>query len=134
ALLDAREGSRSSSGPSSSPPSSGENSVYRIAPDGTVREVFREKGLVLSLMKQGSRLYVGTGMDGQLFEVDENTRERTEVARLDHGQILRLCRRHDGSVVIGTGDPGKLYLLEDKFSAKGTIVSEVFDAHIISKW
>jgi hypothetical protein len=73
-------------------------------------------------------------MQGQLFEIDEKTKERSEIARLDHGQIHCLCKRKDGSIVLGTGDPGKLYVLRDKFAAKGTVISEVLDAKIISKW
>jgi hypothetical protein len=117
-----------------SPPISGENSVYRIKADGTVREVFREKALVLSLLKQNGRIIVGTGMEGQLFEIDEASKERSEIARLDNGQIHCLCRRQDGSVVVGTGDPGKLYVLQEKYASQGTVVSEVLDAKIISKW
>src|SRR5207248_2189582 len=107
-------GDSSEKGSSSSPPSTpgaGENSLYRIAPDGTVREIFREKTLVLSLLRVAGRIYIGTGMEGQLFEVDEATKERSEIARLDHGQIHCLLRRHDGSIVLGAGDPGKLYVL-----------------------
>ncbi len=115
-------------------PGAGENSLYRIAPDGTVRELFREKALVLCLMRQAGRVLVGTGMHGQLFEIDEGTKERVEVARLDHGQIHCLCRRRDGSVVLGTGDPGKLYVLQDRYAEKGTVISDVLDARIISKW
>jgi hypothetical protein len=122
------------SAPAPSTPSSGENSVFRIAPDGTVREVFRERALVLSLHKHRDRLLVGTGMDGQLFEIDEATKERSEIARLDHGQVLALCRRKDGSIVLGTGDPGKLYVLQDRFVSRGTVTSEVLDAKLISKW
>jgi hypothetical protein len=125
---------KGSPAPAPSTPAVGENSVYRIAPDGTVREVFREKALVLSLLRQGGHFFVGTGMEGQLFEVDEGTRERSEIARLDHGQVLCLLKRQDGSIVVGAGDPGKLYVLQDKYAAKGTITSEVFDAKIISKW
>jgi outer membrane protein assembly factor BamB len=117
-----------------SPPSAGDNSLYRIAPDGTVREVFREKALILSLLRGQGRIFIGTGMDAQLFEVDAASRERSEIARLDHGQIHCLYRRHDGSIVIGTGDPGKLYVLQDGYARKGTVVSEVLDAKIISKW
>ncbi|HWG46046.1 MAG TPA: two-component regulator propeller domain-containing protein [Gemmataceae bacterium] len=128
------EGSKSNSAPAPSTPASGENSVYRIALDGTVREVFREKAMVLSLLRQGERFFVGTGMDGQLFEVNEATRERSEIARLDHGQILCMCQRRDGSIVLGTGDPGKLYVLQDKYAARGMVLSEVLDAKIISRW
>ncbi|MGL4551653.1 MAG: hypothetical protein ACRC33_10730, partial [Gemmataceae bacterium] len=60
----------------------GENSVYRIAPDGPVREVFREKALVMGLAARAGGLLAGTGMAGQVFEIDEATREKTEVARL----------------------------------------------------
>jgi hypothetical protein len=117
-----------------SAPGTGENSVYRIGADGTVRELFRDKTLVLSMLRQRGAVLVGTGMQGQLFEIDEATKERCEIARLDHGQIHTLCRRRDGSIVIGTGDPGKLYVLQDRFAGKGTVISEVLDAKIISKW
>jgi len=122
--------------PASAPsaPASGENSLYRIAPDGTVREVFREKAMVLSVLRHGGRIYIGTGMEGQLFEVDEASKERSEIARLDHGQIHCLLRRQDGAIVLGTGDPGKLYVLEEKYAPSGTVLSEALDAKLISKW
>jgi hypothetical protein len=131
-----RKGSsdKGSPAPAPSTPASGENSVYRIALDGPVREVFREKALVLSLLRQDGRFFAGTGMEGQVFEVNEATRERSEIARLDHGQVLALCRRQDGSIVLGTGDPGKLYVLKNHFAARGTTTSEVLDAGLISKW
>jgi outer membrane protein assembly factor BamB len=131
---DSSEESKDSPASAAPAPSAGENSLYRIAPDGTVRELFREKALVLCLMRQAGRVLVGTGMHGQLFEIDEATKERVEIARLDHGQIHCLCRRRDGSVVLGTGDPGKLYVLQDRYASKGTVVSDVLDAKIISKW
>jgi outer membrane protein assembly factor BamB len=113
---------------------SGENSVYRISPEGAVREVFREKALMLTLLKVDGKLLVGTGMDGRLFEVDEVTRDFTEIARPDVGQILRLMRRADGSVVVGTGDAGHLLVVQQSLAPKGTAISEVFDAKLISKW
>ena len=129
---DISEKSNPAAAPSS--PAGGENSLYRISPDGTVRELFREKTLVLSLLKRNGRILIGTGTDGQLFEVDETSKERSEIARLEHGQIHCLCSRQDGSIVIGTGDPGKLYVIQDQFVAKGTVISDVLDAKMISKW
>ena len=35
---------------------------------------------------------------------------------------------------MATGDPGKLYMLEDRYTASGTITSEVLDAKLVSKW
>jgi sugar lactone lactonase YvrE len=125
---------KSNPAPSNPPPIVGENSLYRIAPDGTVRELFREKTLLLSLLRQNGHIFIGTGIDGQLFEVDEATKERSEIARLDHGQIHALCRRQDGSIVLATGDPGRLYVLQEKYAPTGTVLSEVLDAKLISKW
>jgi hypothetical protein len=129
-----RDFPRGHTAPAPSTPSAGENSVYRISADSAVREVFREKALVLSLLRDGARCFIGTGMEGQLFEVDEGSRERSEIARLDHGQVLCLCRRHDGSMVLGTGDPGGLYVLEDRHAVKGNMISEVLDARLVSRW
>jgi hypothetical protein len=133
---EAKEPAKAAPTPAPAPPapSSGENSVFRIGADGSVREVFREKAMVLSLLRQPGHFFVGTGMDGQLFEVDETSRERSEIGRLDSGQVLCLCRRGDGSIGLGAGDPGKLYVLQDRYAARGTIVSEVLDAKLISRW
>jgi hypothetical protein len=122
--------------PASAPsaPSGDENSVYRIGLDGSVREAFRAKAMMLCLARQGNHLFVGTGMDGELFDIDEATHEHSEIARLDHGQVLCMCQRRDGSIVLGAGDPGKLYLLENGYAARGTMVSEVLDTKLVSKW
>jgi hypothetical protein len=120
--------------PAAPAPTTGENSLYRIGADGKVREIFREKAMILGFVRQDSRFFVGTGMEGRLFEVQEASRERSEIARLDHGQIHVICRRRDGTMVLGAGDPGKLYVLRDKFAVKGTVTSEVLDAKLMSKW
>jgi hypothetical protein len=128
------EKEKSSGSHSASSPSSGENSIYRICSDGTVREVFREKALLRCLIQQNGKIMVGSGMEGRLFEIDEASKEHSEIARLDHGEIHCLLRRKDGSMVLGTGDPGKLYVLKDQFAGKATVISEMLDAKIISKW
>jgi hypothetical protein len=126
--------SSESTAPTTPPPSGKENSVYRIAFDGTVREVFRERVMILGLLQQGNRLLIATGGDGQLFEVRLAQRERTELVRVDHTQIHCLCRRADGSIVLGAGDPGRLYVLQDEYAPRGTVTSEVLDAKGHSRW
>src|SRR5262249_52102322 len=126
---------RPAGGKGEATPTSTENAVYRIAPDGTVRDIFHDKLLMLCLARaNGSKLLVGTGMQGQLFEVDERTKERSEIARLDNSQILCMLERRSGGLLLGTGDPGRIYALDDKFAALGTLTSEALDAKIISKW
>ncbi|MBY0233012.1 MAG: hypothetical protein K2W96_27335 [Gemmataceae bacterium] len=124
------EKGKAASAPST--PTAGENSIYRIAADGAVREVFRDKVMVMALARDGERLLAGTAMQGQLFDIGAT--EKTELARLDHGQLLCMLRRKDGTLAIGTGDPGAVYVLEDKRAASGTVTSEVLDAKLASKW
>lgn len=120
-------------GPSAPPP--GDNSLYRIAADGTAREVFRDKTMILSIAAwHGPNLLVGTGMQGQLFDVNPITKERSEIARLEVSTIHAILKRKDGTVVLGTGDPGKIYTLEDQYADKGTVLSEVLDAKMPARW
>jgi hypothetical protein len=122
--------------PASAPstPGNGENSVYRIGFDGSARELFREKTLVLSLLPDAGRWLVGTGTEGKLFEVDELSREKTELARLEQGQITALRRLHDGRILLAASDPGKLYVVRERLADQGTLTSEVFDAKLASQW
>jgi hypothetical protein len=129
-----KEPGKGTAASAASAPTVGENSVYRIALDGPVREVFRDKVLVMGLVPRQGGLFAGTGMNGQVFEIDEATRAKTEVARLDHGQVLCLLRRKSGEVVVGTGDPGTLYTLDEGRVSSGTVTSEVLDAKLVSKW
>jgi outer membrane protein assembly factor BamB len=118
----------------SSGPPGGENSLYRIAADGTSREVYRDKTMLLSLLRHDNQLLVGTGMQGQLMAVNAATKERSEIARLDAATIHCMLQRKNGAVVLGTGDPGKLYILENEHAKSGTVVSEVLDAKMPARW
>jgi hypothetical protein len=115
-------------------PAPGDNAVYRIEPDGVAREVFRAKALIFALAWSGDRLLVGTGPDGQLYEVRELGAESTALAKLDTGQILSLLAEPDGAILLGTGDPGSVFTLSPGFVAKGELVSEVFDAKLLSRF
>ena len=113
----------------------GENSVYRIAADGTARELLRDKAMILSLARlDADTLLAGTGMQGQLFTVGERTKERSEMARLESGTIHCILKRKNGTIVLGAGDPGKLYALDAGYAPKGTVISEVLDAKMPARW
>jgi sugar lactone lactonase YvrE len=120
--------------PAPTPPGEKENSVYLLHEDGRAVEFFRAKLMVLGLAQRDDDLLIATGGDGQLIRVNTKSRERTELARVDHTQIHCLLLRQDQSLVLGTGDPGKLYALESRFAAKGTIISDVLDAKLPARW
>jgi hypothetical protein len=77
---------------------------------------------------------VGTGPDGQLFEVRDGGRESTPIARLDSGQILALANEKDGGLLLGTGDPGSVVRLGAGHAPAGTLTSDVHDAKLISRF
>lgn len=116
------------------PVAAGDNAVYRIDRDGVVREVFRAKVLVFALAMQNEKLFVGTGPEGQLYEVRDNGRDTSPVARLDNGQILCLLNEPEGSLLVGTGDPGSVVRLDPGHVSSGTILSDVKDTKLISRF
>ena len=69
-------------------------------------------------------ILVGTGPEGQLFEVRDSSHETAPLAKLDNGQILSLLAEPDGSIIVGTGDPGSVARLSPGYAAEGRLVSE----------
>jgi hypothetical protein len=122
------------SAPRSNVAGAGENSVFRIAVDGQVDEVFREKCLVLSLGLQEGRLLIGTGLEGRLYAVDPQTRIRQSLARLASGQVQAMLALPDGGIVLGTGTPGQLWRVDPRYAAKGVMESVVLDAKLQARW
>lgn len=128
--------SRSTPGGSAKPRpvTPGDNAVYRIDTDGIPREVLRVKALVHSLAHADDRIWVGTGPEGQLYEIREHGEETAPIARLDSGQILSLLAEPSGGLLIGTGDPGGVLRLSGEYAKSGLLVSEVHDTRLISRF
>jgi hypothetical protein len=116
------------------PISPGDNAVYRIDRDGVVREVFRAKALIFALAFQKDRVLVGTGPEGQLFELRDDGEESSAVARLDSGQILSLLSEPAGAVLLGTGEPASVARLEPGHVGRGALTSDVRDTKLISRF
>ena len=112
----------------------GENVVYHVDREGVPREVFRGRVLVHSLAWRNGSLLIGTGPDGELYEVRDDGRETTPLARLDSGQILSLVVDTDGSVWIGSGEPAAVSKLKSTYVDSGVLISEVLDAKLISRF
>jgi hypothetical protein len=116
------------------PITSGDNAVYRLDADGVPREVLRFKALVHALAWVDDRLIVGTGPEGQLFEIREHGHDTAPIAKLDSGQVLSLLAEPDGTLLLGTGDPGTVVRLSPGYAASGTLVSEIHDTKLVSRF
>ena len=116
------------------PIASGDNAVYRLDADGVPREVLRVKSLVHALVWADDRLLAGTGPEGQLYEVRDRGEETSPIAKLDSGQILSLLVQPDGTILMGTGDPGSVVQLASGHAAGGTLVSDVHDTKLVSRF
>ncbi len=116
------------------PITAGDNAVYRLDADGVPREVLRFKALVHALAWANDRLIVGTGPDGVLFEIREAGHETAPIAKLDSGQILSLLAEPDGTLLLGTGDPGTVVRLAPGYAPSGSLVSEIHDTKLVSRF
>jgi hypothetical protein len=112
----------------------GDNAVYRIDAGGFPHEVLRVKALIHALAWVDDHLWVGTGPEGQIYEIRERGEETSPIAKLDSGQILSLLAEPGGGLLIGTGDPGGVLRLSGGHATAGTLVSEVHDTRLISRF
>ncbi len=120
--------------PSEDAPSEDENSVYRLDGDATALELWRSELVIHDLVWQGDRLLIATGPEGQLFELDPESREATLLARFPSAQILSLLARENGDLVMGLGDPGGVRVMRAAHAPRGEFLSEVFDAKLASRF
>lgn len=116
------------------PVTPGENTVYHLNPDGVAREVFRSKLLIYSLAWVEEKLYIGTGPDGQLYEVRDRGRETVPLTKLENSQILSLLEDGQGGLILGAGDPGAVVQLSNGYLSHGTLTSEVYDTKLLSRF
>jgi hypothetical protein len=116
------------------PVTPGDNAVYRIDGDGVPREVLRVKALIHALAWVDDHLFVGTGPEGQLYEVRERGEETAPIAKLDNGQVLSLLAEPEGGLLIGTGDPGGVLRLSARYATVGRLISEVHDTRLVSRF
>jgi sugar lactone lactonase YvrE len=112
----------------------GGSEIYRIAPDGSPSRLWSSReDLVYSLaFAQKGRLLAGTGNQGQIFEVSARG-IYTELAKAEANQVTAFAMTA-GGLYAATSNLGKIFLLSNTPDSDGSYESDVFDAHIFSKW
>jgi hypothetical protein len=79
------------------------------------------------------QLLAGTGNHGQIYEIDGRD-DYVELLKAGADQVTALTKAPGGGLYVSTSNLGKIFLLRDAPETEGSYESDVFDAHIFSKW
>jgi len=89
--------------------------------------------MILSLLWQDGRLYVGTGNRGDLLRIDENLDVEMLEKDLEQQVMCLAAGLRKGELLTGTGDAGRVVRYGPGFIKEGLYTSEVFDAKFAAR-
>jgi len=118
-----------------SPSSAGGSEIYKIAPDGSPSRLWSShEDLVYALaFDQHGHLLAGTGNRGQVFAISAED-EFADLVKASASQVTAFAASPKGGLYAATSNLGKVFLLSAAPEAEGSYESDVFDAHIFSRW
>jgi sugar lactone lactonase YvrE len=113
----------------------GGSEIYRIASDGTPTRVWNSReDLVYALAFDSSgKLLAGTGNEGHIYAISSED-EFTDLLQASATQVTGFAKASTGGLYVSTSNLGKIFLLGGSPASEGTYESDVFDAHIFSRW
>ncbi len=113
---------------------SGGSEIYRIAPDGSPSRIWSSHDdLVYALGFDRGRLLAGTGNRGHIFAIN-GVDDFTDLVKASASQITAFAPAPTGGLYASSSNLGKIFLLGPAPENDGTYESDVFDAHIFSRW
>ncbi|MGA9043090.1 MAG: hypothetical protein WB421_21350 [Terriglobales bacterium] len=112
----------------------GGSEIYRLAPDGSPSRLWssREDLVYALVLDAQGHLLAGTGNRGHVFEIIGED-EYTDLLKASATQVTAFAKSPDGGIYAATSNLGKLFHLGAK-ETEGSYESDVFDAHIFSRW
>src|SRR5579864_48211 len=121
--------------PSPSAATGGGSEIYRIAPDGSPSRLWSShEDIVYALaFDQRGRLLAGTGNRGHVFAISGED-EFTDLIKASATQVTAFANAPQGGLYASTSNLGKVFLLSATPESQGSYESDVFDAHIFSRW
>lgn len=131
-------GSTSTATPSFPAPAlgaTGGSEIYRIAPDGAPAHLWSSReDLVYALgFDQHGRLIAGTGNRGHIFAVN-GVDDFTDLVKASASQITAFAAAPGGGLYASSSNLGKIFVLGSGPESEGSYESDVFDAHVFSRW
>lgn len=115
--------------------SAGGSEIYRIAPDGSPLTLWSSRDdlvYALAFDNQG-RLLAGTGNKGHIYAIT-GTDQFTDLLKAPANQVTAFARAPQGGLYACSSNFGKIFVLGPHPETEGTYESDVFDAHIFSRW
>jgi hypothetical protein len=119
----------------SSATATGGSEIYRIAPDGSPARLWASReDLVYALgFDSHGQLLAGTGNRGHIFAVNGED-QYADLLKASASQVTAFAPAPGGGLYASTSNLGKLFLLSAEPASEGSYESDVFDAHIFSRW
>ncbi|HXY16232.1 MAG TPA: WD40 repeat domain-containing protein [Terriglobales bacterium] len=113
----------------------GGSEIYRIAPNGSPARIWNShEDLVYALaFDHQGRLLAGTGNRGHIFAIT-GADQYTDLLKATANQVTAFSAALGGGLYVSTSNLGKVFLLGAESASEGTYQSDVFDAHIFSRW
>jgi len=110
------------------------NAIYKIDPEGFVTEVFRENSVIYAMIHQGDSLLVGTGDEGNIYQVNPASEETVVLAKVDAKQVMCLLPVKDGRIIVGLANTGGISAMTGGYASSGKYLSPVMDATQTSRF
>ncbi|HYK91757.1 MAG TPA: hypothetical protein VE398_23525, partial [Acidobacteriota bacterium] len=111
--------------------------IYRIAPDGSPRRIWRaEKTTVFGLiLGADGALLAGTGDKGAVYRIERDGVHSSILARLDPTQVTALLRSRVWPVYYAaTSNLSRLFEIRSEYAHEGNYESQVYDAATFASW
>ncbi|HYN14904.1 MAG TPA: hypothetical protein VES66_03835 [Terriglobales bacterium] len=109
--------------------------VYQIAPDGSPRRIWSSREDIvyaLGFDEQG-RLLAGSGNKARIYTI-ENNGDYVDLLKASATQVTAFTKGPNHGLYVATSNLGKIFLLGAQPDSEGSYESDVFDAHIFSRW
>ncbi len=121
--------------PSPGTGATGGSEIYRIAPDGAPEHLWSShEDLVYALgFDQHGRLLAGTGNRGHIFAIN-GVDDFTDLVKASGSQLTAFAPAPGGGLYVSSSNLGKIFVLGPGPEPEGSYESDVFDAHVFSRW
>ena len=113
----------------------GGSEIYRIQTDGSpVRLWSSREDLVYALaLDDRGHLVAGTGNRGEIFEIT-GREDYVDLIRAGANQVTSFVATKADGLYVSTSNLGKVFHLRNRADEEGSYESDVFDAHVFSRW